>query len=106
MSRLQPAATEKRTFEILSDEDAGNELVTMSVPHTVPPKVHGDDQAWLAMVRKQVNSLRFGSVQIVVHDSGVLQIEKTERMRLQQSQLQPSCKMPPLANDSDPAEPA
>jgi hypothetical protein len=29
-----------------------------------------------------VNSLRYGAVEIVVHDSRVTQIEKVERMRL------------------------
>jgi len=37
---------------------------------------------WLELVRRQVNSLRFGVVQIVVHDSQVTQVEKTERVRL------------------------
>jgi hypothetical protein len=37
---------------------------------------------WLVTVREQVNSLRFGVVQIVIHDSRVVQIEKTERVRL------------------------
>jgi hypothetical protein len=37
---------------------------------------------WLEVVRKQVDSLKFGVVQIIVHDSRVTQIEKTERVRL------------------------
>jgi hypothetical protein len=37
---------------------------------------------WLALVKQQVNSLRFGVVQIVVHDAQVTQVEKTERVRL------------------------
>ncbi len=37
---------------------------------------------WLAVVQRQVASLRFGAVQIVIHDSQVKQIEKTERLRL------------------------
>jgi hypothetical protein len=37
---------------------------------------------WLAVVRRQVGSLSYGVVQIVVHDSQVTQIEKTERVRL------------------------
>jgi len=37
---------------------------------------------WLDIVRQQVNSLRYGVVEIVVHDSHVTQIEKTERLRL------------------------
>ena len=38
--------------------------------------------AWLELVRRQVTSLRFGVVQIVVHDAQVTQVEKTERVRL------------------------
>lgn len=37
---------------------------------------------WLEVVRQQVESLSYGVVQIVVHDSQVTQIEKTERVRL------------------------
>ncbi len=32
---------------------------------------------WIEVVAKQVGSLRFGVVQIVVHDSRVAQIERT-----------------------------
>jgi len=38
---------------------------------------------WLELVREKVESLRFGFVQIVVHDSRVTQIERTEKTRLQ-----------------------
>jgi len=38
---------------------------------------------WLEVVRRQVGSLRYGVVQIVVHDSQVTQIDKTERVRLE-----------------------
>ena len=38
---------------------------------------------WLELVCEKVQSLRFGVVQIVVHDSKVTQIERTEKMRLQ-----------------------
>jgi len=37
---------------------------------------------WLEMVRRQVNSLKFGTVQITVHDSRVTQIEQVEKVRL------------------------
>ena len=37
---------------------------------------------WLEVVRQQVGSLSYGVVQIVIHDSQVTQIEKTERVRL------------------------
>ncbi|MEI6194653.1 MAG: YezD family protein [Verrucomicrobiota bacterium] len=41
-----------------------------------------DDLKWLELVIQQVSSLRFGVVEIVVHDGRVIQIEKTERLRL------------------------
>jgi len=47
----------------------------LNLPATATPE-------WLELVRRQVNSLRFGVVQIVVHDSQVTQVEKTERVRL------------------------
>ena len=37
---------------------------------------------WLEVVQRHVGSLRYGGVQIIVHDSQVTQIEKTERVRL------------------------
>ncbi len=40
-----------------------------------------DEPAWLELVRQHVGSLRYGVVQIVVHDAQVTQIEKTERVR-------------------------
>ena len=42
-----------------------------------------NDQQWLETVRRQVGSLRFGVVQVVVHDSRVVQIEKTEKIRVE-----------------------
>jgi len=42
----------------------------------------GERLDWLELVRRQVGSLRYGVVEIVVHDSRVTQIEKTERVRL------------------------
>jgi hypothetical protein len=43
---------------------------------------------WLEVVRRQVGSLHYGAVQIVVHDSQVTQIEKTERVRLDKARAQ------------------
>ena len=37
---------------------------------------------WVEIVREKVRTLQFGVVQIVVHDSKVTQIERTERTRL------------------------
>jgi hypothetical protein len=46
------------------------------------PVRDAEKSEWLEVVRGQVASLRFGVVQIVIHDSQVTQIEKTERLRL------------------------
>ena len=43
-------------------------------------------ERWVEAVRGQVESLRYGVVQIVVHDSGVVQIEKTEKIRFDQTE--------------------
>lgn len=38
---------------------------------------------WLAIVQRKVESLRFGLVQIIVHEGKVTQIESTEKTRLE-----------------------
>lgn len=37
---------------------------------------------WLSIVREKVETLRFGVVQIVIHDSKVTLIERTEKTRI------------------------
>jgi hypothetical protein len=44
-----------------------------------PPSATPD---WFALVREKVESLRYGVVQLVVHDGRVTQIERTEKTRL------------------------
>jgi hypothetical protein len=51
--------------------------------------VSGGDAKWLELVVQHVKSLRYGVVEIVVHDSRVIQIEKTERVRLDKSESRP-----------------
>lgn len=43
-------------------------------------------ESWEETVRTQVGSLRFGVVQIVVHDARVVQIERTEKIRFEKSE--------------------
>ncbi|HEY1174020.1 MAG TPA: YezD family protein [Verrucomicrobiae bacterium] len=40
------------------------------------------EEDWLAVVRQKVSALRFGVVQVVVHECRVVQIECTEKVRL------------------------
>jgi hypothetical protein len=37
---------------------------------------------WMALVREKVEGLRYGVVQLIVHDGRVTQIECTEKTRL------------------------
>ncbi|HTY86404.1 MAG TPA: YezD family protein [Candidatus Acidoferrum sp.] len=57
----------------------------MSESRLKPVANDSGDSKWLEIVRQQVGSLRYGVVEIVVHDSRVTQIEKTERVRLDKS---------------------
>ena len=41
---------------------------------------------WLEIIANQVESLKFGVVQITVHESRVVQIEKTEKVRFDKSE--------------------
>ena len=43
---------------------------------------------WEGVVRQLVNTLRFGVVQITVHESHVVQVERTEKVRFAQPTLQ------------------
>ena len=42
---------------------------------------------WLSLVREKVETLRYGVVQIVVHDSRVTQIERTEKTRVESREI-------------------
>ena len=44
------------------------------------------EPSWVRLVQGQVEAMRFGIVQIVVHDSRVVQIERTEKLRLDKSE--------------------
>ncbi|HAL70969.1 MAG TPA: DUF2292 domain-containing protein [Verrucomicrobiales bacterium] len=41
-----------------------------------------ESEAWLEIVRQKVGAMRFGSVQIIVHEGRVTQVESTEKTRL------------------------
>lgn len=45
---------------------------------------------WLTLVRQKVETLRFGVVAIAVHDGRVVQIERTEKTRLDQLRSEPA----------------
>ena len=41
-----------------------------------------ENPEWLPVVIRKVDSLRFGSVQIIVHDGRVTQVESLEKVRM------------------------
>lgn len=43
---------------------------------------HENTPDWISLVREKVEGLRYGVVQLVVHDGRVTQIERTEKTRL------------------------
>jgi len=45
------------------------------------PTPEGSKTDWLEIVRKNVANLRYGSVQITVHDGRVTQVESIEKTR-------------------------
>ena len=49
-----------------------------SILHAKP----GEQPEWLRVVQEKVETLRYGVVQLVVHDGRVTQIERTEKTRL------------------------
>ena len=52
---------------------------------------------WLDLVREKVESLRFGMVQITIHDSKVTQIDRTEKTRIEHSR--PASDRPDILED-------
>lgn len=40
-----------------------------------------DPESWLEVVRRKVASIRYGSVQVTVHDGHVTQVEAVEKTR-------------------------
>lgn len=41
------------------------------------------DELWIKRIVQSVNGLEYGTVQIVVHDGRIVQIERTERRRFE-----------------------
>jgi hypothetical protein len=46
------------------------------------PSLPANSPDWIALVREKVEGLRYGVVQLVVHEGRVTQIERTEKTRL------------------------
>jgi hypothetical protein len=49
------------------------------------PIVGNDSKAWVEIVERQVRALKFGSVQITVHDGRVVQVETSSKIRFEKT---------------------
>ena len=58
-------------------------MITAHKPKTSETGTEAVD--WLGIVKQHVGSIRFEVVQIVVHDTRVVQVERTERIRFDAS---------------------
>ena len=56
----------------------------MRTNHSLTSNDSSENLDWLQLVQDSVKDLQFGVVQIVVHNAKVVQIEKTEKLRLEQ----------------------
>ena len=66
--------------------NANNLTAEIARPPDASLKTNGGEtpHAWESVVRQLVNTLRFGVVQITVHESHVVQVERTEKVRFAQ----------------------
>ncbi len=46
------------------------------------PNTETEIESWIDIVRQKAAGMRFGSVQIIVHEGRVTQVESTEKTRL------------------------
>ncbi len=61
----------------------------MTSESAAAPLPASPEPEWLELVRQQVRHLKFGVIQLVVHDGRVTQIERTEKTRLDSDRARP-----------------
>ena len=47
-------------------------------------KLNVNEQIWLERIAKTIEGIKFGTVQIIIHNGKIMQIEKTEKLRFDQ----------------------
>lgn len=74
-----------KLYESSKDMKASSTPLRERASADAPLAPSSPESAWLELVAEKVRSIKFGVVQIVVHDAKVVQIERTERTRLEVS---------------------
>ncbi len=54
----------------------------MNSPSTPQAKPRSTTPVWLELVREKVEGVRYGVIELIVHDGQVTQIETTEKTRI------------------------
>ncbi|NBS15173.1 MAG: DUF2292 domain-containing protein [Verrucomicrobia bacterium] len=49
-----------------------------------------DNKNWIEVIKEKLSGLRYGQILLTVHDSRVVQIERTEKTRLEASSTKPN----------------
>ena len=49
-----------------------------------------DNQNWIEVIKEKLSGLRYGQILLTVHDGRVVQIERTEKTRLEASSTKPN----------------
>jgi hypothetical protein len=52
-------------------------------------ETHEDETAWTRAVLQAIRGVRYGSVEVLIHDGRVVQIERREKVRLEEAGRRP-----------------
>lgn len=69
----------------------------MSLSNNASP----DFTQWVNLLEQKIASIRFGSIQIIVHEGRITQIESTEKIRLPNESPGARCQPTRQENESD-----
>jgi hypothetical protein len=56
-----------------------------------------DGEAWIEVLNTYMQDIKFGVIQITVHDGKVVQVERTEKVRFQQPKIPPQAERKDVA---------
>jgi hypothetical protein len=75
---------------LLRSDNMQKNIEQKNIEQSIGQERETDLPEWLEVVRRQVSSLKFGTVQITVHDSRITQVERVEKVRLDRPNIGPA----------------